>query len=133
MGLQTREDQRMVVRMVRRRQTQSQGVSEQSLAEHYRHIKYTQLNSDVFTGIVDFDWPHIAEEYRKIKQVEAHNSRTMYTLTWIRCYAKQSACCLWRIGCNYWNTRWRQSRSSRANSDGLNQHFQSLDQFRSAR
>jgi len=27
-----------------------------SLAEHFRHIKYTQLNADVFTGVVDFDW-----------------------------------------------------------------------------
>jgi len=24
-----------------------------SLAEHFRHIKYTQLNSDVFTSVVD--------------------------------------------------------------------------------
>jgi hypothetical protein len=27
-----------------------------SLAERFRHIKYTQLNSDVFTSIVDFEW-----------------------------------------------------------------------------
>ena len=26
------------------------------LAEHYRQIKYAQLNSDVFTGIVTVDW-----------------------------------------------------------------------------
>jgi hypothetical protein len=26
------------------------------LAEHYRQIKYTQLNSDVFTGTVTVDW-----------------------------------------------------------------------------
>ena len=25
-----------------------------ALAEHFRYIKYTQLNSDVFTSIVDF-------------------------------------------------------------------------------
>ena len=25
------------------------------IAEHYKHIKYTQLNSDVFTGIVAVD------------------------------------------------------------------------------
>ena len=27
-----------------------------ALAEHYRQIKYTQLNSDVFTGTVTVDW-----------------------------------------------------------------------------
>jgi len=26
------------------------------LAEHFKYIKYTQLNSDVFTGIVVADW-----------------------------------------------------------------------------
>ncbi len=41
-----------------------------SLAEHFRHIKYTQLNSDVFTGVVDFDWDQMIEEYRRFKQVE---------------------------------------------------------------
>jgi integrase len=41
-----------------------------NLAEHFRHIKYTQLNSDVFTSIVDFDWHQMVEEYRRFKQVE---------------------------------------------------------------
>jgi integrase len=40
-----------------------------NLAEHFRHIKYTQLNSDVFTSIVDFDWPQLIEEYRHFKRV----------------------------------------------------------------
>jgi integrase len=40
------------------------------LAEHFRHIKYTQLNSDVFTSVVDFDWDQMTEEYRQFKQVE---------------------------------------------------------------
>jgi len=33
-------------------------------------MKYAQLNSDVFTGIVDFGWDQIVEEYRRAKQVE---------------------------------------------------------------
>lgn len=33
-----------------------------SLAEHFRHMKYAQLNSDVFTGVVDSDWQHMVEE-----------------------------------------------------------------------
>jgi integrase len=41
-----------------------------SLAEHFRHIKYTQLNSDVFTGVIDFDWRQVLEEYKRYKQVE---------------------------------------------------------------
>ncbi|UCG58640.1 MAG: tyrosine-type recombinase/integrase, partial [Phycisphaerales bacterium] len=41
-----------------------------ALAEHFRHVKYTQLNSDVFTSVVDFDWEQMTEEYRLYKQVE---------------------------------------------------------------
>jgi integrase len=39
------------------------------LAEHFRYIKYTQLNSDVFTSVMDFDWDQMIEEYRQFKQV----------------------------------------------------------------
>ena len=40
-----------------------------ALAEHFRYIKYTQLNSDVFTSVVDFGWHQMIEEYRQFKQV----------------------------------------------------------------
>ncbi len=49
-----------------------------ALAEHFRHIKYTQLNSDVFTSIVDFDWCPMVEEYRKTKQVEGLQPVSIY-------------------------------------------------------
>ncbi len=35
-----------------------------SLAEHYRQIKYTQLNSDVSTGTITVDWQQMIEEYK---------------------------------------------------------------------
>ena len=40
------------------------------LAEHYKHIKYTQLNSDVFTGQVLADWSQMISEYREAKKVQ---------------------------------------------------------------
>ncbi len=49
-----------------------------ALAEHFRHIKYTQLNSDVFTSVVDFDWSQMTEEYRKCKQVEGLVDASIY-------------------------------------------------------
>jgi len=49
-----------------------------SLAEHFRHIKYTQLNSDVFTSVVDFDWNKMTEEYRQCKQVEGLVDASIY-------------------------------------------------------
>jgi len=49
-----------------------------ALAEHFRHIKYTQLNSDVFTSIVDFDWQQMIEEYRQCKQVEGLVDASIY-------------------------------------------------------
>jgi integrase len=48
------------------------------LAEHFRHIKYTQLNSDVFTSVVDFDWRQMIEEYRQCKQVEGLVDASIY-------------------------------------------------------
>ena len=49
-----------------------------SLAEHFRHIKYTQLNSDVFTSIVDFGWNEMIEEYRQCKQVQGLVDASIY-------------------------------------------------------
>lgn len=51
-----------------------------TLAEHFRYIKYTQLNSDVFTSIVDVDWSHMVEEYRRCKQVEGLVEASLYEI-----------------------------------------------------
>jgi len=48
------------------------------LAEHYRQIKYTQLNSDVLTGTVTVDWQQIVEEYRHCKQVAGVVEDSLY-------------------------------------------------------
>jgi len=50
------------------------------LAEHYRHIKYTQLNSDVFTGIVVADWLQMTEDYYKYKTVEGITESSLYDI-----------------------------------------------------
>ena len=42
------------------------------------NIKYAQLNSDVFTGVVDFGWDQIVEEYRRAKQVEGLQEASIY-------------------------------------------------------
>lgn len=49
-----------------------------ALAEHFRHMKYAQLNSDVFTSVVDFDWRQMVEEYRQFKQVEGRKDASIY-------------------------------------------------------
>ncbi len=49
-----------------------------SLAEHFRHIKYTQLNSDVFTSVVDFDWRQMRNEYHNAKQVDSLQEVSIY-------------------------------------------------------
>ena len=56
----------------------AEALPNKDLAEHFRHIKYTQLNSDVFTGIVDFSWGQMIEEYRKAKQVEGLQELSIY-------------------------------------------------------
>ena len=49
-----------------------------ALAEHFHYIKYTQLNSDVFTSTVDIDWSQMVEEYRRCKQVEGLAEASLY-------------------------------------------------------
>ena len=50
------------------------------LAEHYKHIKYTQLNSDVFTGQVLADWNQMVAEYREAKKVQGVTESTLYEI-----------------------------------------------------
>ncbi|MHC4534453.1 MAG: tyrosine-type recombinase/integrase, partial [Planctomycetota bacterium] len=40
-----------------------------ALAEHFRQIKYTQLNSDVFTGTISVGWSKMRDEYVHSKKV----------------------------------------------------------------
>ncbi|MCK5174821.1 MAG: site-specific integrase [Planctomycetes bacterium] len=49
-----------------------------ALAEHYCQLKYSQLNSDVFTGIVTIDWQQMIEEYRHSKQVAGVTETSLY-------------------------------------------------------
>jgi len=48
------------------------------LAEHFKHIKYAQLNSDVFTGQVLADWQQMIDEYREAKKVQGVTDGTLY-------------------------------------------------------
>jgi len=48
------------------------------LAEHYCQLKYSQLNSDVFTGIVTISWKQMIEEYRETKKVQGVAEATLY-------------------------------------------------------
>ena len=50
------------------------------LAEHYCQLKYSQLNSDVFTGIVPITCKQIVEEYRESKKVQGVTEATLYEI-----------------------------------------------------
>jgi len=50
------------------------------LAKHYKHIKYTQLNSDVFTGQVSADRSQMLDEYREAKKVQGITEGTLYEI-----------------------------------------------------
>ena len=50
------------------------------LAKHFKHLKYAQLNSDVFTGIVAADWQQMIEEYREAKKVQGVTEGTLYEI-----------------------------------------------------
>ena len=48
------------------------------LAEHYCQLKYSQLNSDVFTGIVPIAWKQMVEEHMESKKVQGVTEATLY-------------------------------------------------------
>ena len=48
------------------------------LAEHYSRLKYSQLNSDVFTGIVAIGWKQMVDEHRESKKVQGITEATLY-------------------------------------------------------
>ena len=50
------------------------------LAEHFKYIKYTPLNSDVFTGVVVADWQQMVGEYREAKKVQGVTEGTLYEI-----------------------------------------------------
>ncbi len=50
------------------------------LANHFKHIKYTQLNSDVFTGMVSVDWTQMMAEYNEYKNVQGVTESTLYEI-----------------------------------------------------
>lgn len=58
----------------------SKALPSKELAEHYKQIKYTQLNSDVFTSIVSVDWQQMIDEYREAKKVQGVTEGTLYEI-----------------------------------------------------
>ncbi len=56
----------------------SKALPSKELADHYKQIKYAQLNSDVFTGIVTIDWQEMIDEYREAKKVQGVTEGTLY-------------------------------------------------------
>jgi len=50
------------------------------LAEHFCQLKYSQLNSDVFTGQVLADWNQMVSEYRESKKVQGVTEGTLYEI-----------------------------------------------------
>jgi integrase len=50
------------------------------LAEHFCQLKYSQLNSDVFTGMVAAGWQQIIDEYREAKKVQGVTEGTLYEI-----------------------------------------------------
>jgi len=49
-----------------------------TLAEHFRQLKYTQLNSDVFVSTINVDWQQMLEEYERSKRVAGFQDTSIY-------------------------------------------------------
>jgi len=56
----------------------SKALPSKELAEHYKKIKYTQLNSDVFTGLVLVGWEQMISEYIEAKKIQGVTEGTLY-------------------------------------------------------
>jgi integrase len=55
-----------------------------SLVEHYRQLKYTQLNSDVFAGTITVDWQQMRNEYEHSKKVAGITEDSLYEVALTR-------------------------------------------------
>jgi integrase len=49
-----------------------------TLADHFKQVKYAQLNSDVFTGLVNVEWPQMVTEYEQSKRVAGFRDTSIY-------------------------------------------------------
>jgi integrase/recombinase XerD len=56
----------------------SKALPTKELAEHFKQIKYTQLNSDVFTGTVSVNWEQMVSEYIEAKKIQGVTEGTLY-------------------------------------------------------
>jgi integrase len=56
----------------------SKALPDKELAEHFKQIKYTQLNSDVFTGTVSVGWEQMVSEYIEAKKIQGVTEGTLY-------------------------------------------------------
>jgi integrase/recombinase XerD len=56
----------------------SKALPTKPLAEHFRKIKYAQLNSDVFTGTISVDWQKMLAEYLHSKKVAGYVAESIY-------------------------------------------------------
>jgi len=56
----------------------SKALPSKELAEHYKQIKYSQLNSDVFTGTISVGWEQMIAEYVEAKKIQGVTEGTLY-------------------------------------------------------
>lgn len=56
----------------------SKALPSRELAEHFKQIKYSQLNSDVFTGTISVGWEQMVAEYAEAKKIQGVTEGTLY-------------------------------------------------------
>lgn len=56
----------------------SKAFPNKALAQHFAQIKYQQINSDVFTGVVSVSWETLMEEYEQSKRVKGLTGEAIY-------------------------------------------------------
>ena len=78
MGLQKKKIKGWWVGWYESGKRKTKALPSKALAEHFRQIRYAQLNSDVFTGTVTVDWAQMREEYTHYKKVKGDKQSTLY-------------------------------------------------------
>ncbi len=56
----------------------SKALPSKELADHFKQIKYSQLNSDVFTGLISVGWEQMISEYSQAKKTQGVTQGTLY-------------------------------------------------------
>lgn len=100
------------------------------LAEHFRQVKYTQLNSDVYTGATNTDWYEMVRGYEYSKRAAGLKDTSIYEiLLTLRHFVRLIGPCSSKQITQHLLDKFIVERSKEVGRDSLNKDIRNLKTF----